>query len=887
MGDDTGNGRNAFFQGHWSGFPPQPRQGNYLVPGLHPYAPSSYAPSSPYSPVSTSRSMSPIDGLHLDTSFLTDGSMNDLAGMQMTDNGIQGLPVGEDDVLSLAVPTMCQAQGGIHVDDLNPILSKLAAAVQAKLPQQDAAHLYELKDLLSASYNTLIGMVQRQIDTTGYQPHSPGSSDSPGSTHNGDRYICYLCPKENHNILFADRGTFRRHVSYKHHPEFRYLCLAHPICDWGTNRRDKIYPHMRTHRIYQVSQAQVNRFAIRQRPPRNCGLCWKPVSCWAEYFKCVANHCRIKNVDSTNSSASLSRWGSDDRGGGGNNGTGFGGNYPPGNGFGPSGPQQFYPGNNGSFSSSDAGQNNGHYGHNFSGYTGTTNRDDEDSTSSYSCGEADTVADVAPSPSCCSSDIPHAMDVPAPSSIISQHLALMQMTEETESCGSVSHKEDYPPSTSGESDLRDLGDETYRRISRPPNDAASDRKRTPRLRTEDLFKKRCQGCGHVLVECDKCCRLKETIFQCHFCADNTCKLPASMRDPQESEESERCKRTINKGDIGIPGRPLWTDHWSLSPTEHSLEPLSLFDHDHYMEPAKGANMEAGKSSNDHILGLKAANDGCVHFGSSCPLSLDSPVDSEVTCSSMNLDTSYCQALPSLDAKGPQEAFEAVHKYGRGNLFKTEEFIQTLDMLSATESTYQSYEILSFCVLNAVQDFFDQMLVSWLVCEAALLHTVSLSYRFGERSISEKRTESAISRRYLPHPWEKMRYQPTARQISRRKHSQLRTKLQVISGILILRATVLRRKPMMISSTETSAEVSEPSKIGTELQVVEPGVQVSPTLEVMFSRGTEVVADAVSSLITGVMSATEEEMEYIKPISVHISNLFTKRSTWLGEESLIE
>ncbi|KAI2887918.1 hypothetical protein CBS63078_10621 [Aspergillus niger] len=301
--------------------------------------------------------------------------------------------------------------------------------------------------------------------------------------------------------------------------------------------------------------------------------------------------------------------------------------------------EQFYPGNNGSFSSSDAGQNNGHYGHNFSDYTGTTNRDDEDSTSSYSCGEADTVADVAPSPSCCSSDIPHAMDVPAPSSIISQHLALMQMTEETESCDSVSHGEDYPPSTSGESDLRDLGDETYRRISRPPNDAASDRKRTP--------------------------------------------------------------------------------------------------------------------------------------------------------------------------------------------------------------------------------------------------------RFGERSISEKRTESAISRRYLPHPWEKMRYQPTARQIPRRKHSQLRTKLQVISGILILRATVLRRKPMMISSTETSAEVSEPSKIGTELQIVEPGVQVSPTLEVMFSRGTEVVADAVSSLITGVMSATEEEMEYFKPISVHMSNLFTKGSTWLGEESLIE
>ncbi|SPB51809.1 unnamed protein product [Aspergillus niger] len=743
--------------------------------------------------------MSPIDGLHLDTSFLTDRSMNDLAGMQMTDNGIQGLPVGEDDVLSLVVPPMCQAQGGIHADDLNPILSKLAAAVQAKLPQQDASHLYELKDLLSASYNALIRMVQRQIDTTGYQPHSPGSSDSPGSAHNGDRYICYLCPNENHNILFADRGRDRREIA-------GYV---------GSPR------------------------------------------------------------------------GSDDRGGGGNNGTGFGGNYPPGNDFGPSGPQQFYPGNNGSFSSTDAGQNNGHYGHNFSGYTGATNRDDEDSTSSYSCGEADTVSDVAPSPSCCSSDIPHAMDVPAPSSIISQHLALMQMTEETESCDSVSREEDYPPSTSGESDLRDLGDETYRRISRPPNDAASDRKQTPSPRTEDLYKWRCQGCGHVLVECDKCCRLEETIFQCHLCADNTCKLPASKRDSQESEESESCKRTINEGDIGVPGRPLWTDHWSLSPTEHSLETLSLFDHDHYMEPAKGANMEAGKSSNDHILGLKAANYGCAHFGSLSPLSLDSPVDSEVTCSSINRDTSYCQALPSLDAKGPQEAFEAVHKYGRGNLFKIEEFIHTLDMLSAMESTYQSYEVLSFCVLNAVQDLFDQMLVSWLVCEATLLHTVSLSYCIGERSVSEERSESAISRRYLPHPWEKMRYQPTARQIPRRKHSLLRTKLQVISGILILRATVLRRKPMMISSTETSAEVSEPSKIGTELQLVEPGVQVSPTLEVMFSRGTEVVADAVSSLITGVMSATEEEMEYFKPISVHVSNLFTKRSTWLGEESLIE
>ena len=91
---------------------------------------------------------------------------------------------------------------------------------------------------------------------------------------------------------------------------------------------------------------------------------------------------------------------------------------------------------------------------------------------------------------------------------------------------------------------------------------------------------------------------------------------------------------------------------------------------------------------------------------------------------------------------------------------------------------------------------------------------------------------------------------------------------------------------MNSSTDTSAEVSEPSKVGTELQVIEPGIHAAPSIEVMFSRGTEVVADAFSSLITGVMSATEEEMEYFKPLSAHISNLFT-RGSWLGEESLAE
>ncbi|GAQ44647.1 putative C2H2 zinc finger domain protein [Aspergillus tubingensis] len=793
------------------------------MPGV-PYATSSnYAPSSPHSPVSTSRSISPIDGLHLDTSFLTDGSMNDMAGGHMANNGIQGLPVGEDNPLSLVVPTISQAQGGMHANHLGSILSQLATAVETKLPQQDAAYLYEMKDLLNASHNRLIRMIQHQIDIIEYPSHSPGSSDSPGSPHNGYNYICKLCPNGRRKY-YTDRGNFRRHVSDQHHSEFRYLCLAYPNC------------------------------------------CWK--------------------VGSTNSSASQSRRGSDDRGGGHNNGPGFGGNFFSGGGFGQFGPHQFYPGNNGGFSSTGGGQNNGHYGNSFSGYRGATDRDDEESTSGYSSGEADAVSDIAPSSSCCSSDVPHTVEVPAPSNITSQHLALMQMAERAESCDSVSHGEDCPPSTPGETDISNPGDEAYAHISRPSGNTDPTTKRSFRPVTEDCSEKRCQGCGHIFDDCDKCRRLKGTSFQCHLCTDSSCKLHAFEGDPKGSGEPQSCKQVIDEGDIGVLARPLRADHCSLSPTEHPRESPSLGDYDRHTQTEEGYHLGARKSSGGHTLGLGASNDGEVHSGSPGSLSRDSPFGFEVTCSPIGLDTSYCQALPSLDTKVPRERIKAADGYGSGKLMMTEELKQTLDILSVAESTYQSYEILSFCVLSAVQEFFDQMLVSWLVCEAALLKSVSLSYCIGGKGISWERTESAISRRYLPYPWERMCYQSTARRIPRRKHSLLRTKLQVISGVLILRATVMKRKPLMNLSTDTSAEVSEPSKVGTELQVIESGIHAAPSIEVMFSRGTEVVADAFSSLITGVMSATEEEMEYFKPLSAHISNLFT-RGSWLGEESLTE
>ncbi|OJZ91300.1 hypothetical protein ASPFODRAFT_57481 [Aspergillus luchuensis CBS 106.47] len=737
-----------------------------------------------------------------------------MAGGHMANNGIQGLPVGDNDSLSLAVPTISQAQGGMHANHLNFILSQLATAVETKLSQQGAAHLYEMKDLLSASHNRLIRMIQHQIDIIEYPSHSPGSSDSPGSPHNGYNYVCKLCP--NGKRKSYTRGNFRRH----------------------------------------------------------------PVNCWAEYFKCVANHCRVRKVGSTTSSASQSRRGSDDRGGGGNNGPGFGGNFFPGGGFGQFGPHQFYPGNNGGFSSTGAGQNNGHYGNSFSGYRGATNRDDEEFTSGYSSGEADAVSDIAPSSSCCSSDVPHTVEVPAPSNITSQHLALMQMADRAESCDSVSHGEDCPPSTPGETDISNPGDKAYRRISRPSGSTDLTPKRGFPPMADDSFEKRCQGCGRIFDDCDKCRRLKGTSFQCHLCTDSSCKLHAFERDLKGSGEPQSSRQAIDEGDIGVLAHPLRADHCSLSPSEHPLESPSLGDYDRHTKPEECYHLGARVSSGGHTLGLGASNDGEVHSGSPGSLSRDSPVGSEVTCSPISLDTSICQVLASLDTKVPREV-EAAHGYGSGKLMMTKELKQTLDMLSVAESTYQSYEILSFCVLNAVQEFFDQMLVSWLVCEAALLQSVSLSYCIGGKGISGKQTESAISRRYLPYPWERMCYQPAAR-----RHSQLRTKLQVISGVLILRATVMKRKPLMTSSTDTSAEDSEPSKVGTELQVIEPGIHAGPSFEVMFSRGTEVVADAFSSLITGVMSATEEEMEYFKPLSAHISNLFT-RGLWLGDESLTE
>ena len=84
-----------------------------------------------------------------------------------------------------------------------------------------------------------------------------------------------------------------------------------------------------------------------------------------------------------------------------------------------------------------------------------------------------------------------------------------------------------------------------------------------------------------------------------------------------------------------------------------------------------------------------------------------------------------------------------------------------------------------------------------------------------------------------------------------------------------------------------SEHTETRDINTKLQLADPDFQGPRYLQVMFTRGTEVVGDVLSNLITDVVFATEEELDLIKPVSAYLSMFFSgrDRSMWFVGETL--
>ncbi|PYH88809.1 hypothetical protein BO71DRAFT_125318 [Aspergillus ellipticus CBS 707.79] len=509
------------------------RHGIHLTTPIVPnYAPSSqYTPSSVPSPISFSRSISPLDGCFFpEMDIPAPGEVShDLAGMSFQFDGIPAqIPTNADlGTFSFQVPTDHPAGDDHSVDELKADLEQLAVKVKFRLSQHESTELYEMKDLLRATFNRLDVVIQRQIDSTDHFPANAG---------NGTKYLCYLCSTKNRR-LYGDRGTFRRHVADRHCPQFRYRCLV-GCCHWKSTRRDKVHYHMRQYHGYRgrLTREQINLVETKLASPNVCGLCPNGVGCWSDYFKCVSKHCRIPGNRSTDSSASQSRRGSDDRGPGG--GYGFDGSQFPGDGFGANGPQSFPhgTGNNGGFGFFNAGQNPGSFGNGVSAGVGNVNQTENESTSSHSPGETDSASSVA-TPDSSAKGASNVTASSVPSNLASHHLSLMQKTlpADAERCDPAPPRDHSQSSEAHDSDSSDASD---RGVPRSTNRFDGLPKQKPHPPVRELPEKRCKFCGHSVDNCDRCHSMKETISQCHMCANmasETCAGHPTNRTPTFNE----------------------------------------------------------------------------------------------------------------------------------------------------------------------------------------------------------------------------------------------------------------------------------------------------------------------------------------------------------------
>ncbi|PWY82191.1 hypothetical protein BO70DRAFT_36371 [Aspergillus heteromorphus CBS 117.55] len=630
--------------------------------------------------------MSPLDGsLYPDMEIpLPDDPFDALAGMsfQFDEDHTQFPMDGGVDTSPLRVPPV-QSRGAGAVDELNVDLDRLASTVQSRLPRHEITQLYEMKDLLRVTFSRLEGMIQHQIDTLDHSPVSPS---------NGARYLCYLCPPQ-HRKMYGARGTFRRHVAYRHRPEFIYHCLD-DNCLWKSTRRDKVYCHMRTNHRYpwRITREQIALAERRVAAPSVCGLCPNGVSCWADYFKCVSEHCRIQGNSSTSSSASQSRWGSDYRGAGGGFGS-YGSQFP--DGFGGNGSHSLFSHGTGNAGLGffAPGQNPGSYGNGYSACVDEVNGPEDRSIQGHSASAADSVSPVS-TPYFRASGEPEIAS-PVPSNLARYHSSLMQGAFPT------NHQNIDPvQSNDSRSSQPDESktDESPRWISRSPN-----RDRSPKQKPgpeKDQHEKRCESCGH---DCDNCnmCHSKETVSQCHMCAD------MAREAYQEPEHSTTRDWILYENEPPAPTK------WDLD-SQFLIQADRLGDHrDVTCDLQEQVDPELDKSHRFENTMQKTLNVDSLFSGLPAGLVFNTAITRSVA---MKLHASFLQAVyPVLD--DTQKTVKIPHD---NDLPLTKTRTKTP---SETQLQHVTYRVLSIYVPHVEQLFFGQKGPS-VSYEADVSHSVS-------------------------------------------------------------------------------------------------------------------------------------------------------------------
>lgn len=399
------------------------------------------------------------------------------------------------------------------LERLGSELEKVGATIQELVAQPVLPQLYDMKDLLKRRFSRFETAIQTKIER---EEHSSFSCKLK------DRYLCKICPYGERKV-YTSRGTFKRHISVIHYPRYQFRCPI-PACPWTSYRRDKVHEHLRgTHGITKkLRRDQINRLETRVPPPMNCELCSKPVDGWEEYFKCISEHCRLREDDSADTSASQSRRSSGDSGSGANGGSGNfnGGGYLGGS-------QNIYPFGGGS------GQMNG------GSFYSNTDQQYFSQASSYS-NEMDSSSLTGQSP-------PGAMGSgsPRPVSFSRQtfHPSVFKQQSMTENISgetgiSPDHRQSLRRSATESLNSMDIdsdGHSSFKK-SRSKIRSVDDHFRVNHLRSvlqrhlqrpdppaSDVGdEKECKTCGHDMSDCTSCHLLQLNVDKCHLCTDGSC-----------------------------------------------------------------------------------------------------------------------------------------------------------------------------------------------------------------------------------------------------------------------------------------------------------------------------------------------------------------------------
>ncbi|KAL4912388.1 hypothetical protein BDW62DRAFT_206545 [Aspergillus aurantiobrunneus] len=170
------------------------------------------------------------------------------------------------------------------------IIARIGGVLYVGCATPDHSQLVLVRQQLQKALNHVNELIQHTI-----------GHDRPANDDD-KLYRCRLCPPGKMTMC-GRKGTFKRHVTHKHHPDAAYLC---PIClnegsgeVWLT-RKDKHHLHMRTrHDRPRLTKEELKHFTKSLFPPQRCVIpeCGKPVSTWDEFIDCLCGHCSISDVD--------------------------------------------------------------------------------------------------------------------------------------------------------------------------------------------------------------------------------------------------------------------------------------------------------------------------------------------------------------------------------------------------------------------------------------------------------------------------------------------------------------------------------------------------------------------------------------------------------------